>query len=112
MSAPEAGAADGARYSPSLLMDPEPADHVTLLLTVPVPVTVAAHWLVWPGSRAVGAQETLIEVIDEDCVVVEMKLPPLHPATHKMPKKMRLSAALRNIIYPPFSKNQNFCGLV
>jgi hypothetical protein len=94
-----------------LLIDPEPADQVTLLLTLPVPVTLAVHWLFWPGSIVAGAQETLTEVIDEDCVVVEVKLPPLHPATHNMPKKMRLSTALRPIIYPPFSKPERPRGV-
>lgn len=43
VSAPDAGAADGAVYSPPLVIDPEPADHATLLLMLPVPVIVAMH---------------------------------------------------------------------
>ena len=94
------------------MMDPEAADQVTLLLTLPVPVTAAVHWLVWPGSIEAGTQETLTEVIDEDWVVVEVKLPPLHPATHNMLKKMRLSAALRSISIRLFvNRNGRGCRL-
>jgi hypothetical protein len=43
--------AAGAVYKPELDMEPEPAgdtDHVTPELKLPVPITDAEHWLVWP----------------------------------------------------------------
>jgi hypothetical protein len=82
---------------------PETADQVTAELKLPLPVTVTEHWLVFPGCTLAGTQETLTEVIDEDCVV-EVKVPPVHPARNNAPKKRRLSTALRPIILLPFRK--------
>jgi hypothetical protein len=42
---------------------PETADQVTLELKLPVPETVAEHWLVCPGWRLVAAQETVTAVM-------------------------------------------------
>jgi len=48
-----------------------------------------------------GTQETLTEVIVEDCVVV-VKVPAVHPSMHKAPTNKKLSAALRLIVLSPF----------
>jgi hypothetical protein len=61
------------------------------------------HWLVCPGCTLAGTQETLTNVIDEDCVV-EVKLPPVQPARHNAPKNRRLGVALRPVILLPFRK--------
>jgi hypothetical protein len=63
---------------------------------------VTEHWLVCPGCTLAATQETLTEVIDEDCV--EVKVPPVHPARHNAPKIRRQGAALRPIMYLPFRK--------
>jgi hypothetical protein len=43
---PDAGTTDEAVKSPDVVIEPESADHVTPGLKLPVPETVAAHWLV------------------------------------------------------------------
>src|ERR1022692_2885340 len=45
---------DGAVNKPELEMAPALAIHVTPELKVPVPVTVAEHWLVWPNIMLEG----------------------------------------------------------
>ena len=82
---------------------PATADQETAELYLPLPVTVTEHWLVLPVCTLVGTQEMLTEVIDEDCVV-EVKLPPEHPARHNAPKIKRLITALRPIMILPFRK--------
>jgi hypothetical protein len=42
---------------------PETADQVTPELKLPVPATVAEHWLVCEGWRLAGVQETLTDVM-------------------------------------------------
>jgi len=55
-----------------------------------------------------GTQE-MSTVLTADCVV-EVKLPPVHPAKHNAPKKRRLSAALRSILLLPFSRSRTNAG--
>jgi hypothetical protein len=43
------------------LLDPQ----LTAVLNVPVPVTVAVHWLVWPDCTEVGVHETVTAVMVE-----------------------------------------------
>jgi len=75
------------------------------VLKLPVPVTVAAHWLVWPGERLLGLHVTLIAVMvdaDEFGETFETILP-LHPVIQRMPEKIRQNTTLRTItILPPF----------
>jgi hypothetical protein len=49
--------------TPFWSIDPALVPHDTALLKLPVPVTVAVHWLVWPDSRDVGVQVILTAVI-------------------------------------------------
>ena len=49
--------------TPFWSIDPALVPHDTALLKLPVPVTVAVHWLVWPDSRDVGVQVMLTAVI-------------------------------------------------
>ena len=63
VSEPEVGAVAGAVYKPVFEIVPETADQVTLELKLPVPVTVAEHWLVCEGWRLAAAQETLTDVM-------------------------------------------------
>jgi hypothetical protein len=44
-------------------MVPEIADQVTAELKLPVPETVAEHWVVCPGWRLLAAQETVTPVM-------------------------------------------------
>jgi len=53
----------GAVNSPDELTVPIVANHVTEELKLPVPWTVAEHWLVWPVKTVVGLQEALTEVM-------------------------------------------------
>ena len=39
--------------------------HVTVVAKLPVPVTVAVHWLVWPDSTVAGLHVTVTPVIAE-----------------------------------------------
>src|SRR5215472_2884811 len=63
----------GPVRTPLVSMEPMLAPHVTDVLNVPVPVTVAVHWLVCPDSTEVGVQAT------ETAVMVELLLPPPPP---------------------------------
>jgi hypothetical protein len=51
---------------PELEMVPALAAQVTAELKVPVPITVAEHWLVCPYRIVDGEQATVTEVIDDD----------------------------------------------
>jgi hypothetical protein len=57
---------EGAVNKPEFEMVPALAVHVTPELKLPVPVTVAEHWLVWPYRMVEGEQLTLTEVIVDD----------------------------------------------
>ena len=84
---------------------PEAADQVTEVLKLPVPTTLAEHWLVWPVVRSDGEHVTLTDVTEEAAeagVLLVTKLPPLHPAIHTMPEKSRQNSATRFMVYPPF----------
>jgi hypothetical protein len=63
---------DGAVNKPEAEIVPALAAHVTAELKLPVPVTVAEHWLVWPYWMVEGEQLTLTDVI----VVGGTLLPP------------------------------------
>ena len=65
-------------------------------LKLPVPETVAEHWLVWPVFRFAGAQETATEVTVGDCIRFVI-VPPPQPATSNAPIKERLNTAFRTI---------------
>lgn len=82
---------------------PETADQDTLELKLPVPETAAEHWLVWPVCMLAGAQDVLTEVIVGD-FIVDVKLPPLHPATIITKMEKGINAVLRSIVLMPFHK--------
>jgi hypothetical protein len=74
---------------------PETADQVTLELKLPVPVTVAEHWLVCPAWRLVAAQETVTAVmVGEGGGVVVLVMPP-QPERERNARNDRLSKVLR-----------------
>lgn len=56
---------DGAVYMPELEIVPVPVltFHVTAVLKLPVPITVAEHWLVPPYVIVIGEHESVTEVI-------------------------------------------------
>jgi hypothetical protein len=62
---------------PELEMVPALAVHVTPELKLPVPITVAEHWLVWPYRMVEGEQLTLTEVIVEPGFTVTVTVPDL-----------------------------------
>jgi hypothetical protein len=68
---------DGAVNKPELEMVPALAVHVTPELKLPVPITVAEHWLVWPYRMVEGEQLTLTEVIVEPGFTVTVTVPDL-----------------------------------
>jgi hypothetical protein len=70
---------------------------------------VAEHWLVWPGCTPAGLQDTLTEVTVGD-FVVEVKVPPVHPARHNAPKNKRQSVALRSIVLSALSRARTSAG--
>jgi hypothetical protein len=57
---------DGAVNKPEMEIVPALAAHVTPELKLPVPVTVAEHWLVWPYRMIEGEQVTVTDVIVDD----------------------------------------------
>jgi len=79
---------DGAVKIPLEEIVPAEAFHVTVVLKLPVPLTDAAHALVWPVWIELGVQMTVTEVIvgeGADGVGValpfDMADPPPHPAS-------------------------------
>jgi hypothetical protein len=54
----------------ALMVPPLLALQVTVELKLPVPETVAVHWLVWPDVMAVGLQ------LEPTSVIVDVVLPP------------------------------------
>lgn len=72
---PEAGTTDEAVNSPDVVIEPESADHVTAGLKLPVPETVAAHWLVLVACMLVGLHDTVTEVIVGGTLTVTTELP-------------------------------------
>src|SRR5579883_1402543 len=55
----------GAVSSPEAEMEPALVLQVTAVLKLPVPVTVAEHWLVWPEETVEGEQLTVTPVMVE-----------------------------------------------
>jgi hypothetical protein len=66
--------------------------HETALLNVPVPVTVAVHWLVWPDCNEVGVQLMLTAVI-----VLLVELPPPQAAIPNIANKARIRPRTRKL---------------
>ena len=90
-------------------MVPEAAVQDTPELKLPVPETVAEHWLVWLICKLVGAQETATEVTAGDCIRFEIEPPP-QPAISNTPKKKRLNTAFRTIIISALSYTKKAHG--
>lgn len=67
----------GAVKSPDVEIEPRVALHVTALLKLPVPVTVAEHWLVWLDWIVEGEHITVTEVIVPDGFTVTVVMPDL-----------------------------------
>ena len=61
-----------------------------VLKLVPVPVTVAVHWLVWPDCSEVGVQEIVTAVM-----VVLLEPPPPQAAIPKSCRDARIRARTR-----------------
>jgi hypothetical protein len=60
-------------------MVPAEADQFTVELKLPVPVTVAEHWLVWPDGMVAGEQVAITERTEVTEVLVREEAPPLFP---------------------------------
>jgi hypothetical protein len=56
----------GGLNKPEASIVPALAIHVTPELKLPVPVTLAEHWLVWPNMMVEGEQVTATEMIEDD----------------------------------------------
>src|SRR5271166_4572421 len=67
----------GAVKTPADVMEPAVAIQLTIVLKVPVPATVALHWINWLDWMVDGRQATVTLV-----TVVGLLLEP-QPATHK-----------------------------
>jgi hypothetical protein len=77
---------------------PETADQVTPELKLPVPATVAEHWLAFPGCRLLATQLTVTEVmVGEGGGGVLLRVTPPQPAEHSDPRNIRLSKVLHLI---------------
>jgi hypothetical protein len=80
----------GAVKTPFTSMVPLLDPHVTTVLNVPVPVTVAVHWLVWPDCTEVGVHETVT------AVMVELPEPlPLQATIPTRANKAKIRARVR-----------------
>ena len=90
-------------------MVPEAAVQDTPELKLPVPATVAEHWLVWLVCTLIGEQATATEVIAGDCIRFVI-VPPPQPATSNAPKKKRLKTAFRTILFSPFHNPERHTG--
>jgi hypothetical protein len=78
--------------TPFWVIVPTLVPHETALLKVPVPVTVAVHWLVCPDSRDVGAQLTLTAVI-----ALLLEPPPPQAAIPKIASNARIRPRTRKL---------------
>lgn len=76
--------------TPFWVIVPTLVPHETALLKVPVPVTVAVHWLVWPDSTDVGTQLTLTAEI-----ALLLEPPPPQAAIPKSANKARIRPRTR-----------------
>jgi hypothetical protein len=80
-------------------MVPEVADQVTAELKLPVPETVAEHWLACPGWRLVAAQATVTDVIvGEGVVPATLPLTP-QPAIDNDPRRDRGIDRLSKVLH-------------
>jgi hypothetical protein len=68
-------------------LDPQ---ETAVLKLVPVPVTVAVHWLVWPDCKEVGVQEMVTAVME-----VLLPEPPPQAAIPKRANNIRIRARER-----------------
>lgn len=78
---------EGAVNKPVEEMVPALVVHVTPVLKLPVPLTVAEHWLVPPELTVVGEQLTLTEVTvdDDDPLPPQAAIPIMLPNTSNSP---------------------------
>jgi hypothetical protein len=84
---------------------PPDAVHITAVLKPPVPLTDAAHALVWPVWIELGVQVTVTEVIvgEDDGVTLplDMAEPPPQPVSSRgTTKKVTITSAHRRIEHP------------
>ena len=79
-----------ALNNPVLLIVPALVPHVTVESKVPVPVTVAVHWLVAPDCTVLGAHVTVTAVMAE--LLLE---PPPQAAIPRRPHKAAIRARAR-----------------
>jgi hypothetical protein len=94
----------GALSSPAVEIEPAVVVQLTAVLKFPVPVTVAAHWLVWPEETVDGEQLTLTPVI----VPV---LPPPPPPPPQAASSDRLPSTSKNpSLRTLLSPSANFAG--
>jgi hypothetical protein len=101
LSEPDVGTVDGEVYRPEVETVPEAADQVTFELKVPVPETVAEHWLVCPAWRLVAAQETVTAVmVGEGGGVLPATLPLTpQPARDRDPRSDRGIDRLSKVLH-------------
>lgn len=79
--------------SPLASIDPALVPQVTVEMKLPVPVTVAVHWLVWPDWIAVGVQVTVTAVMVE-----VLELPPPQAAMMRRAAMARRRARKRKLV--------------
>jgi hypothetical protein len=84
----------GAEKTPLTSTVPVLDPHETPVLKLPVPVTVAVHWLVWPDSMEVGAHDTVTAVMVE---LLEPP-PPLQAIIPRRANKAKIGARVRKPI--------------
>ena len=84
----------GPVYRPLVSIEPMLAVQVTVSMKLPVPVTVAVHWLVWPDWTDVGVHVIVTPVIVE---VLELPLP-LHAEIPSSMDKERMRARKRKLV--------------
>ena len=94
---PPVGTVAGAVNSPEVVIVPASVDQVTAEPKLPVPVTVAMHWLVLPVWTLVGVQEMVTEVMFGEGSAAGLPLPPPQPATSNKPRERRASEAMQRI---------------
>jgi hypothetical protein len=80
---------------PLVSMLPALAPQVTVVVKVPVPVTVELHELVWPDCKVVGVHATVT-----DAMVEELEPPPPQAAIPRSDDKATIRARVRKP-FPP-----------
>jgi hypothetical protein len=88
----------GAVNRPEDDICPALALHVTVELKLPVPVTVAEHWLVWPDVTVEGEHDTVTDVT-VDVLPPPPLLPPQAAISATPPNASRI-ASLRTALSP------------